>query len=116
MHAFNYPEALRAFRWAQQIDPGCAMCAWGEAYVLGPNINAPMDPAAIAPAMAAVSRARDRAATASEHEKALIAALDQRYSADPQVDRQALDRAYADAMAGVAARFPNDVEIATLHA
>lgn len=42
MHAFNHPEALRAFRWAQQIDPDCAMCSWGEAYVLGPNINAPI--------------------------------------------------------------------------
>jgi tetratricopeptide (TPR) repeat protein len=116
MHAFNHPEALRAFRWAQQIDPGCAMCSWGEAYVLGPNINAPMDPAAVAPAAAAVSRAKERAATASEREKALIAALDRRYSADPEADRAALDRAYADAMADVAARFPEDVEIATLYA
>ena len=60
MHAFNHPEALRAFRWAQQIDPACAMCSWGEAYVLGPNINAPMDPEAIAPAAAAISRAKER--------------------------------------------------------
>jgi tetratricopeptide (TPR) repeat protein len=116
MHAFNHPEALRAFRWAQQIDPGCAMCSWGEAYVLGPNINAPMDPTAAAPAAAAVSRAKERAATTSERENALIAALGKRYSADPQADRAALDQAYADAMADVAARFPEDVEIATLYA
>jgi tetratricopeptide (TPR) repeat protein len=116
MHAFNHPEALRAFRWAQQVDPGCAMCAWGEAYVLGPNINAPMDPAAVAPAAAAISRAKERAATTSERESALIAALHRRYSADPEADRAALDKAYAEAMADVAARFPEDVEIATLHA
>ena len=116
MHAFNHPEALRAFRWAQQIDPACAMCSWGEAYVLGPNINAPMDPSAAAPAAAAISRAKERAGVVSERERALIAALDKRYSADPQADRAALDRAYADAMAEVAARFPEDVEIATLYA
>ena len=42
---FNHAEAARAFRAAQQLDPGCAMCYWGEALVLGPNINAPMFPA-----------------------------------------------------------------------
>jgi tetratricopeptide (TPR) repeat protein len=116
MHAFNHPEALRAFRFAQQIDPACAMCSWGEAYVLGPNINAPMDPAAVAPAAAAILRAKERAATASERERTLIAALDKRYSPDPQADRSALNRAYADAMADASARFPGDVEIATLYA
>lgn len=44
-YAFNHAEALRAFRQAQQLDPDCAMCHWGEAFVLGPNINAPMDEA-----------------------------------------------------------------------
>ena len=42
-YAFNHPEALRAFKEAQRRDPDCAMCYWGEAFVLGPNINAPMD-------------------------------------------------------------------------
>ena len=116
MHAFNHPEALRAFRWAQQIDPACAMCSWGEAYVLGPNINAPMDPEAVAPAAAAISRAKEQVATASERERALIAALEKRYSADPRADRSALNQAYADAMADAAARFPGDVEITTLYA
>jgi tetratricopeptide (TPR) repeat protein len=115
-HAFNHPEALRAFRWSQQIDPACAMCSWGEAYVLGPNINAPMDPEAIAPAAAAISRAKERAPRASERERTLIAALEKRYSADPQADRSALNQAYAEAMAEAAARFSEDVEIATLYA
>ena len=116
MHAFNHPEALRAFRWARQIDPACTMCSWGEAYVLGPNINAPMDPAAVAPAAVAISRAKESAAGASERERTLISALDKRYSADPRADRAALDRAYAGAMADAAQRFPGDVEIATLYA
>src|SRR5262249_39500040 len=47
-YGFNHAEARRAFRSAQAHDPGCAMCFWGEALVLGPNINAPMEAAAIA--------------------------------------------------------------------
>jgi hypothetical protein len=54
---FNHAEAARAFRAAQQADPDCAMCHWGEALVLGPNINAPMFPDAAAPAAAAAARA-----------------------------------------------------------
>ena len=42
---FNHMEAVRAFRAAQALDPDCAMCFWGEAYALGPNINKVMDPA-----------------------------------------------------------------------
>ena len=30
---FNHDEARRAFRKAQQLDPQCAMCFWGEAWV-----------------------------------------------------------------------------------
>ena len=52
---FNHAEAQRAFRTAQKLDPYCAMCYWGEAYVLGPNINVPMDPAANAAAATAAA-------------------------------------------------------------
>jgi tetratricopeptide (TPR) repeat protein len=115
-YAFNHPEAIRAFRAAQRIDPECAMCYWGEAFAFGPNINAPMDPAAVGPAFAAVAKAQLLADKASERERALINALTRRYSPDPEADRGALDAAYADAMADAAARFPGDHEVATLYA
>src|SRR3954452_15261707 len=111
-YGFNHAEARRAFRKAQQIDPTCAMCYWGEALVLGPNINAPMEASAAAPAMAAGMRAKELAATARPNEQALIEALTQRYAADPAADRRALDSAYADAMMDVAKRYPDDNEIA----
>ena len=113
---FNHWEARRAFRAAQKLDPGCAMCFWGEALVLGPNINAPMDPAANAPALAAIKEAIARAALASPREQALIDALSRRYSDDPGAERAALDLAYADAMRDVAARYPDDRTIAVLYA
>src|SRR5574340_861533 len=56
-YAFNHAEAARAFRQAQSLDPACALCYWGEALVLGPNINAPMDEAANATALAALTKA-----------------------------------------------------------
>jgi len=115
-YAFNHEEAQRAFRKAQKLDPDCAMCFWGEALVLGPNINLPMAEEAVAPAFAAMQKARTLAAKASPREQALITALSARYVEDPKADRAQLDTAYAAAMANVAAQFPEDNEIAVLYA
>ena len=115
-YAFNHAEAIRAFREAQRLDPACAMCFWGEALALGPNINAPMDPSAVAGAVSAVTSAARLQARATPTERALIGALKARYSADSTVPRPALDSAYARAMADAARRFPADAEVATLHA
>jgi tetratricopeptide (TPR) repeat protein len=38
-YAFNEVEAVRMFKAALAQDPRCAMCAWGVAWQLGPNIN-----------------------------------------------------------------------------
>jgi tetratricopeptide (TPR) repeat protein len=113
---FNHDEARRAFRKAQRLDPDCAMCYWGEAWVLGPNINAPMDPAANRPALAALENAQRLASRATPREQALIGALAARYSPDPKAERTRLDAAFAAAMRDVAAKFPRDNDIATIYA
>ena len=115
-YAFNHGEAPRAFRKAQKLDPDCAMCFWGEALVLGPNINLPMQEDAVAPAFAAAEKARMLAPKATPREQALIAALSTRYTRDAKADRAPLDAAYALAMQKVAAQFPDDNEIAVLFA
>jgi tetratricopeptide (TPR) repeat protein len=115
-YAFNHGEAYRAFRKAQELDPGCAMCFWGEAFVLGANINAGMEPAAVQPAFVAMTNAKARAAGASARERALIDALTTRYSPDPDADPAALAGAYADAMAAAHAQYPDDHDIAVLFA
>ncbi|MDQ9170404.1 tetratricopeptide repeat protein [Oxalobacteraceae bacterium R-40] len=115
-YAFNHEEAARAFRMAQRLDPSCAMCYWGEALVLGPNINMPMVAEAIAPAVNASNKAKSLMKTASTREQALIRALAARYSEDPNIERAALDKAYADAMGKLARRYPNDQEIGVLYA
>ncbi|PJR12839.1 hypothetical protein [Sinorhizobium meliloti] len=111
---FNHAEAARSFQQAQRLDPSCAICFWGEALVLGPNINATMDPDANAAALAAVAKAAALAPDASPREQALIAALAHRYA--PDAERAVLDQAYADAMAEVAGQFPDDDDIAVLYA
>jgi tetratricopeptide (TPR) repeat protein len=113
--AFNHAEAQRAFQAAQKLDPGCAACFWGEALVLGPNINVPMMPDANAPAVAALAQAVALKDRAGAKERALIEALQKRYADDPKAERAPLDAAYADAMKAVAERFPNDDTIRTLY-
>lgn len=115
-YAFNHAAARRAFQEAQRQDPNCAMCYWGEAFVLGPNINAPMEEGATNPAVVAIEKAKETAHHASAPEQALIEALALRYSADPGADRASLDQAYADAMAKAHERFPDNPEIAVLYA
>ena len=112
--AFNHPGAVESFREAERLDPGCAMCAWGAALALGPNVNAPMSPAALGPALEAVRRAQAASSLASPLEQALIAALAERYGA--RGERATLDTAYADAMGRVAARYPEDAEVLSLFA
>jgi tetratricopeptide (TPR) repeat protein len=114
-YGFNHAEGIRAFQHATMLDPQCAMCFWGIAYALGPNINAPITPEAAKGAWDAIGQAR-RASRATEKERAFIDALATRYAADPSADRVPLDKAYAAAMRALAARYPDDTEAATLYA
>jgi tetratricopeptide (TPR) repeat protein len=115
-YAFNHAEAIRSFRQAAALDPDCAMCYWGVAYALGPNINAPITPEAAKEAYEAIEAARQRAAKASAKEQAYIAALAKRYSSDPKAERASLDTAYAAAMKELVAKFPDDLDAATMYA
>lgn len=115
-YGFNHAGAVRSFREAQRLDPDCAMCWWGEALALGPNINAPMDDRDRNAALAAMERALTLRTHASPLEQALIDAIGRRYSRDAKADRAALDAAYADAMLDVARRFPKDDDVAVLAA
>ena len=114
-YGFNHEAAGRAFAEAARLDPQCAMCVWGQALVLGPNINLPMDPALAKDATALAARAAGLAGPARPADRALIQALQARYADPAPDDRKPLDRAYADAMARVVAQFPEDDDAATLY-
>jgi tetratricopeptide (TPR) repeat protein len=113
---FNHGEAAASFRHAAELDPQCAMCYWGVAYSLGPNINAPYDPAAQPEIRQTMDQALELAPKASVREQAMIKALAERYGTDAAADRAPFDQAYAAAMRRVSLRFPDDNDAATLFA
>ena len=119
---FNHAESIRSFRAAQTLDPGCAMCFWGEALATGPNINvtsngkAIMTPAERVDARAAIDQALALTDGLTPKERDWIQALDQRYDGQADTPRDALDRAWADALAEMAARYPDDTTVASVYA
>ena len=117
LYAFNHDEAIRSFRRAGELDPGCAMAFWGIAYANGPHINNPVVPEERASAAwEALGKATAAASGASPVEKALVDALAARY-ADPQPeDRAPLDQAFADKMRAVWIEFPEDADVGALFA
>ncbi len=113
-YGFNHDEAGRAFAEAARLDPDCAMARWGEALVLGPNINLPMSAEAEKRAYESAQRALNLAPNAGEAERAYIEALAKRYDAVPGANRAAHDSAYADAMRDLVKRYSEDVDAAVL--
>jgi tetratricopeptide (TPR) repeat protein len=117
MYAFAKPEAVRSFREAWKRDPECAICFWGEAWAWGSYLNGPMNAQEAPHAYAAMQKAVGLKGRASEKERAFIDAIAVRYveKFDPE-KRVEQDRAYAEAMEKVAARYPDDLDAATLYA
>ena len=116
-YAFNHAEAHRSFMEASRLDPNAAMTFWGQAYALGPNINDPLpDDQRKKSAFEAAKKAKSLVANATSKEKALIEALQTRYSEDLTKDIAALNLNYMKAMAKVAEKFPQDDDVLTLYA
>jgi len=114
-YGFNHAEAGRAFAEAARLDPSLAMAFWGQALVLGPNINAPMDAEAEPKAQVLIQKALALKSKATARERAYIDALAARYTGKAD-DRAAADRAFADAMQKLTQRFPDDLDAHTLYA
>jgi tetratricopeptide (TPR) repeat protein len=111
--AFNHAEAVRAFAEAARLDADLAMAYWGHALVLGPNINATMNPDDEPKALKAVKEALARAGKATPRERAYIEALAARYTGKPE-DRPVADRAFAEAMTRVVETYPDDLDARTI--
>ena len=120
--AFNHAESVRSFRAAQKLDPDCAMCFWGEALALGPNINVTSNGKVVmsdeerTTAYAAIRRAVALRDQASGREQDYIDALATRYNGDPSTPREPLDESYVEAMRALHEKYPNDDDAAALFA
>ena len=119
LFGYNHAEAVACFQKAAKADPDCAMAYWGISYASGPNYNLPWrlyDPKGRAKALEAsydaMQEALARRDHASEPERALIEALQARYpQREPVDDMLPWDIAYTDAMRGVFAAYPDDLDV-----
>jgi tetratricopeptide (TPR) repeat protein len=124
-YAFNHEEATRCFAKATEFDPECAMAYWGIAYAGGCNYNKPWEAfredelqQALVSVRNAMEKALTRLDSASPVERALIKALEHRYPSQPPGPDafSAWNDAYAGAMRGVYAAFPDDLDVSSLFA
>ncbi|HXX00795.1 MAG TPA: hypothetical protein VEJ00_06250 [Candidatus Acidoferrales bacterium] len=116
IYAFNHDEAARSFQHAAELDPKLAMAYWGVAEAVGPNYNDPADPERYKRAHEAIQKAVDLSGNALPSEQAYIQAMARRFPADPGSDLRKAAEDYRDAMREVAAKFPDDLDAATLFA
>lgn len=112
--AFAHQPAIDAMKEAVRLDPDCAMCLWGEAFMSGPTLNYGKDKEERKPLLVL---ARKAAKMAQERgtplERDLTQALIQRYNGG-DVDRS--DKAFHKAMERLAIRYPDDDAIQVLTA
>jgi tetratricopeptide (TPR) repeat protein len=117
MYAFNHDEAIRAFTYAAEVDPKCAMAFWGIAIANGPHINNMIVPPERAQAAwEALGKAKALAESANSPDRALIAALAFRYANPQPEDRKPLEESYADAMRNAWKAYLLDADIGALFA
>jgi tetratricopeptide (TPR) repeat protein len=108
-HSFWYVNAKEVFEEAIKADPTCAMAHWGIALTLMDNPHNPIPRPNLSPGLAAIAKAKEIGA-ATERERDYIEALTVMYvdyEKSPHAQRM---RAWRDAQAKVAAKYPDDDE------
>jgi tetratricopeptide (TPR) repeat protein len=115
LHNFEYPFAADAFRAAQKADPDFAMAYWGEAMTYTHPIWFQQDAAAARAALARLGKTPAERLTKArtERERDYLRALDVLYGEGSKNER---DFRYADAMAELHAKYPDDVDATAFYA
>ena len=115
LHNFEYETAAEAFREAQRIDPGFAMAHWGEAMTHTHPLWSQQDLEAARAVLARLGATPEArlAKAPTERERDYLRALDVLYGDGTKEERDLL---YADAMAALQARWPDDVDAAAFRA
>ncbi|HTE10235.1 MAG TPA: hypothetical protein VK645_04680 [Chitinophagaceae bacterium] len=112
--SYHFREARASFKEATRFDKNSAMAWWGQALSMGPYFNTyyyKMDKE-VQPVLQTMIACTGMTAK----EKALVHAMEQRYSADnTNGDRPLLDSQYAAAMKELTVRYPDDNAIKALY-
>ncbi len=112
--AFAHQAAIAAMAEAVRLDPDCAMCLWGEAFMSGPTLNYGKDKGERKPLLIMARKAQALArASGTEREQRLTDALVARYRPGRVSHR---DQDFARAMERLAALYPADDTIAVMTA
>ena len=115
-YSFHIIEAMASFKKAAKLDERSAILHWAQALAYGPNIN-DYGYRASPEALAALSKAKEYASTATSFERALIDAMAVRYTADSaDATRAQLNEAYTGMMKKVYEKFLNNADAMALYA
>jgi hypothetical protein len=131
-HAFYHQDVKAAMRRAVELDPSCSMCAWGEAWGLGPTLNYGIDEDDRKLALAAAVRAQSLVKPGDELARRLADAMVVRYAepaapadqpagakageAGVVAEETSTEPVFADTLANIAADYPDSVELSVLAA
>ena len=117
LHSFEFQRALDGFAATLAADPACGMAEWGNALSRWSNpFAAGQRPATVlAQGREAIERART-IGLKTARERAYVDAAARLYTDSDTTSQAARIAAYRDAMAGVAAAYPNDREASIFYA
>lgn len=116
LHSFFYPETDKAFKAIAEKEPSCAMAHWGVAISQRPNpLTPPFAPANVKQGWDEIQKAR-AATTATPRERDWIEATAVFFQSYNTVAQRTRTAQYADAMARLHAKYPNDSEAAIFYA
>lgn len=131
-HAFYHQDAKAAMKRAAELDPACSLCAWGEAWALGPTLNYGIKDDERKAALAVAERARSLVKPGDDKARRLADAMVARYAepkpADPAkkagkageagvtAEEGETEPAFAETLSKVAADYPAESEFAVLAA
>ena len=115
LHQFEYEDANQAFQQARTIDPGFVMAYWGEAMTYNQTLwrNENVQAGRQALARLGATPAARRAKARGPREQGFLAAVDALF-ADGDADTRR--RHYADTMAQLYLRLPDDPDVASFYA
>jgi tetratricopeptide (TPR) repeat protein len=114
-YGFHIIEAIASFKKAARLDPNHPMVWWAQALAYGPNIN-DVGYSASPEALDVTAKAVALLDKASPVEKALITAMQVRYTADTTQSREQLNEAYTAAMKKAYGQYPANPDVAALYA
>lgn len=128
-HAFYHEDAKAAMQRSVEADPACSLCAWGEAWALGPTLNYGIDEDGRRAALEAAVRAQKLVKPGDTKAKRLADAILARYAdksaavdgqanalGGPKAGESQTEPAFGQAMASIAADYPAESELAVLAA